>query len=263
MGPPVGPPPPGKKSKAPLIAILAVLALLLIGGGIAFALTSGDDGDDEASERTTTTVDDDDETTTTTERETTTTTEEESTTTTTTDDGGGGALGDDAVAAATDILALPSGTPYSGTNSSLTDDSSALIMSVPEEWAETRTTPTEFGATISAAPQLQPFFDGFTVPGVIFAGTSDRNDEDLNDILAELGPGGCTDEGTGTYSDPVYDGVFQLLSNCGGTSTGIVTVAARDAEGTETAMLLVQLVTDADLDALQTVLGSFNITGDV
>jgi hypothetical protein len=256
-GPP-GPPPPTKKSKAPLV-IIGVLALLVI-GGIAAALLLGGDDDEEAGPVRTTTTSEADETTTTTEEETTTTTEEE-TTTTTQGGGGGGALGNDPVAASQGIMGLPAGTPYSGTNTELTDESSALTMSVPEEWSDTNPASTSFGATISAAPQLQPFFDGFDVPGVIFAATADRGGEDLNAILAELGPSGCTDEGTGDYADPVYTGVFQVLSNCGGTSTGIVTVAARNGDGSETAMLLVQLVSDADLAALQTVLNTFNVTG--
>lgn len=259
MGPPPGgPPPPKKKSKAPL-AILGVVALLAVGGAAAAVTLGGGDDDEDDPPRTTTTTEEEDETTTTTEEETTTTTEEE--TTTTTAGGGGGALGDDPVEAAGSIMRLPGGTPYSGTTTSLTDETDALSMSVPEEWGDSNPATTSFGATISAAPELQPFFDGFEVPGVIFAATADRGGEDLNDILAELGPGGCTDEGTGDYSDPVYTGVFQILSSCGGTSTGIVTVAARNAAGDETTMLLIQLVTDADLDALQTVLNSFVVTG--
>ena len=83
----------------------------------------------------------------------------------------------------------------------------------------------------------------------------------LDDTLAVFAPveGECTDAGIEDYDDGVYAGRFQTFTDCGGTSTVYITVAAVPSDGSFTAVVAVAAVSDADLVALDQVLATFNV----
>ena len=80
--------------------------------------------------------------------------------------------------------------------------------------------------------------------------------------LADLAPaeGECTDEGIQDYDDGIYTGLFQMFTDCDGTTAGYVTVAAVPADNSFTAVVAMQLVSDADLEVLDQVLATFTVT---
>ena len=71
----------------------------------------------------------------------------------------------------------------------------------------------------------------------------------------------CTYEGRFDYEDPLYTGVYDVYSNCGGTTSKIVVVAAEPATQDYSVLVQVQVVTDADLDALDHILNTFVVLG--
>ena len=72
----------------------------------------------------------------------------------------------------------------------------------------------------------------------------------------------CTDGGQYEYQDAAFLGTYQLWTNCGGTDTLFVVLGASTVDGSEqVAVLTAQIVTDADLDALDQAFATFNITG--
>jgi serine protease Do len=167
-------------------------------------------------------------------------------------------LGDDVDGEATDA--------YEYTQ--VTDDDGVLVMQVPTAWADVEGAEWEedgrvIGYSIAAAPDLDDFYETWDTPGVFFGASEVLWDEteygdllDMNDF-SEF----CTYDGRYDYEDAVYIGEYELWIDCDGTSTSLVILEAYPA-GSEFAVLVqVQVVTDADLDALDTILATFDTTG--
>ena len=160
-------------------------------------------------------------------------------------------VGDDAAAA-----------PAEYEYESVTDDLGAILVDVPTAWTDRDTVPgaLEDGTEvpyIAASPDLAGFLDGWTAPGLLFAKLPATSDVDAS--LAEYGfAGECTDGGITDYSDSVFTGKYQVWSDCAGTTTDIVTLVALPADGSYTAVIMAQILTDADLAALDQAFGTFN-----
>ena len=84
----------------------------------------------------------------------------------------------------------------------------------------------------------------------------------LDETLAAFAPpeGACTAGSIEDYSDGVYTGRFQSFTDCGGTSSMVVTVAAVPDDNSFTAVVAMQVVSDTDLDVLDQVIASFSVT---
>lgn len=144
----------------------------------------------------------------------------------------------------------------------VTDDLGQITVSVPTAWTARDTAPivADDGsqqAYIAASTDLAGFIDGFTAPGLVFAKLPAT--ADLDAALAQYGfAGGCTDGGVTDYADPVFTGKYQVWQDCGGTANDVVTLVAAPADGSYLAVIQAQIVTDADLDALQRAFDTFN-----
>jgi hypothetical protein len=68
----------------------------------------------------------------------------------------------------------------------------------------------------------------------------------------------CTDGGTTDYSDAVFTGKYQVWLDCAGTTADVVTLVALPEDGSYTAVIQAQIVSDADLDALDHAFATFN-----
>ena len=71
-------------------------------------------------------------------------------------------------------------------------------------------------------------------------------------------PAACTDGGITDYADPVFTGKYQVWQDCGGTANDVVTLVAVPADDSYLAVIQAQIVTDADLEALQKAFDTFN-----
>jgi hypothetical protein len=171
---------------------------------------------------------------------------------------GDGDLGDDPVAVI-QSLGLPDGAEYSGDTQEITDDSGTLKMTVPVEWVDVDGSASEDGTfNLDATPDIDLFQAGFTVPGALFAATG--NAIDLQELLTNFTPGACTVIGQGAYTDGVYTGSFQVATDCGGTSTAVLVVAADADDGTHTALVQIGVTSVQDIDPLNQVLQTFLAT---
>jgi serine protease Do len=145
---------------------------------------------------------------------------------------------------------------------SVTDDLGAILVDVPTAWTDRDTAPGTLDdgtqvPYIAASPDLSGFLDGWTAPGLLFAKLPATTDIDAS--LAEYGfAGDCTDGGITDYSDPVFTGKYQVWSDCAGTTTDVVTLVALPADGSYTAVIMAQILTDADLGALDQAFRTFN-----
>ena len=79
---------------------------------------------------------------------------------------------------------------------------------------------------------------------------------------AKLAPaeGECTAAAIQDYSDELYTGRFQEFTDCGDTGAVLVTVAAVPPDNSFTAVVVMQLVSDADLEVLDQVIATFTVT---
>ncbi|MCZ7535165.1 MAG: S1C family serine protease [Acidimicrobiia bacterium] len=158
---------------------------------------------------------------------------------------------------------LPTGSSY-GRYMPVSDDSGALRVEVPAEWSDVQGTPlvlddgTELPQII-ASTDLAAYAASYDVPGMEFAATV-GGDFTTTDMLDAIGPAGeCTSAGRQDYDDGAYVGEMEFWEGCGGTGTQVVTIAAGPAGGEFMALLFVQIVSDADIDALDQIIQTFQV----
>jgi serine protease Do len=152
--------------------------------------------------------------------------------------------------------------PAEYTYESLTDDLGRITVDVPATWADHDTAPATLDdgsevPYIAAATRLDGFRNGWDEPGLLFAAMPANTDVD--GLLVEYGfADDCTDGGTSDYSDAVFTGKYQVWLDCDGTATDVVTLVANPADGSHTALIQAQILTDADLEALDRAFATFN-----
>lgn len=144
------------------------------------------------------------------------------------------------------------------------DDSGTLSVEVPTAWADRNGSPWSrdgetVGWAVSAAPNRDDFLNTWTTPGVFFAASTELaanfNEVTLLDTFDFSG--GCDYEGRFDYSDPLYTGVYDLYSDCGGEGVVEIVLTAVPENRNFVILVVIQVVTDADLDALDNILNTF------
>jgi hypothetical protein len=147
----------------------------------------------------------------------------------------------------------------------LTDDTGVLTVDAPVEWDDIDTAPFTLddgseSPMIMASPSLEEFNASYLTPGLFF--TVFAPQESLDETLADFAPGAgeCTDAGIEDYDDSVYTGRYQTFTDCSDSSTVYVTVAAGPPDNSFTVVVVMQLVSDADLAVLDQVFATFNVT---
>ena len=165
------------------------------------------------------------------------------------------------------------GTGGSATYSSyvqVTDDSGALTMAIPAEWNDATgeawvVDDQVVGGTISAAGNLQAFYETWSEPGVFFGASrvlaQTMNEQNMLDHDANDFSGDCVYEGRSPYEDAVYKGVYDHYTNCGGVGTTLIVLSAVPENRGFLILLQVQVVSQADLEALDKILSSFEVIG--
>ena len=154
------------------------------------------------------------------------------------------------------------------------DDYGAIQVSVPAAWSEIDGSAWVdsgdiIGASITAAASLDNFNASYSEPGVFFGATDD---------IAELGgyiqlldvyrdwarEDDCTFEYREDYEDPAFEGAFDVFSNCLDSEGVLVILSAKPHSSTSPLVLvLVQIMSDADLDALDEILNTFDVIGSL
>jgi serine protease Do len=149
---------------------------------------------------------------------------------------------------------------------SIIDDTGKIVIEVPVEWSDIDPAPAYDDAGteipyILATTDQQAWRDTFDVPGVLFVKLAPT--DDLPATLLEYGDlsGSCTDLGLVDYADPVFTGQYQVWDACAGTATAVVVLAAVPSDNAYTALMLVQIVSESDLEALDRIFQTFNVIG--
>ena len=159
----------------------------------------------------------------------------------------------------------------------LTDSSGAIQVEVPADWAETdgsswETTWGDFSITapsISASANLDNYLNTWDESGVFFAASSDMGRTggymQLLEGVREWYNKDCKLDSADNYSDDLYEGRYELWKNCGPNKTYSIVLTARPKQHKTSFLILLEMriTKDADLKALDHILNSFIVAGDV
>lgn len=156
------------------------------------------------------------------------------------------------------------GAPYTSFQR-IVDDQGRIVVEAPAEWVDIDTTPflDDNGTawpSIRAAPDLNGLDNSFFTPGLWYLLFDNIPPTSMLSLFtAEFDA--CTPLGVTDYSDAVFTGVYEIYDACQGTDTAILVLAAEPADKSSTALILVQIVNDADLGAVDQIFNTFNTTG--
>ncbi len=146
----------------------------------------------------------------------------------------------------------------------ITDDTGLLTVSVPSAWSDIDGAGIELEGTTAPSVQASPDLDAYNgtwgTPGMFFIASASLADDDPNLLLDTLAAAQCTSTGREEYSDAVFSGLFEAFENCGETGAQVLNVVASPEDGAYAVVVSIQVVTDADLDAVDTILRTFNTT---
>ena len=234
---------------------LRLLAVLFGFGLIVAACGGGDDSasDDDRDQSDQSDADQSD--------DTTTTTEEEATTTTVAEDDRDEAIGDfgDTIEDDLDMESGAGGDTYAE-YMTVSDDTGFLTVDVPTEWSDVDGTAGLFGPDVTASTDVQQFFETYDVPGLEFQATDIQTNQTPDEVLDAVSQGQvaqCTPFERQDYSDPLYTGRYQEFDDCAGSETDFVWVAFEPFDQSFHGVVGVQILSPADVDALEHALDTF------
>ncbi len=155
----------------------------------------------------------------------------------------------------------------------VSDDSGQISVEIPVEWSDvdgTAFAPDEATSlpALRAAPDLAAFNANFSSAGMLLFASFDPADAaDPTATLAQFLEGigataACPTSSTNaeSYDDGLYTGAYSVLSDCDGTNAEAFGIVAVPADSSFAVFVLVQLVTDADFEALDRIIASFTVS---
>jgi serine protease Do len=154
----------------------------------------------------------------------------------------------------------------------VSDDYGAIQMNVPAEWADVDGSywtdeGDTIGAAISAAADLDSFYNTWNESGVFFGASDDLAKlggyVQLLDIRRDAYNQDCKLDGRYDYDDGYFRGKYDLFTNCAGQGTAFLVLSAVPVSDPQGMLILVemQITQDADFDALDEILRSFDVVG--
>nr|WP_281497516.1 S1C family serine protease [Ornithinimicrobium sp. F0845] len=145
----------------------------------------------------------------------------------------------------------------------IVDDSETIVIEVPTDWTDRQTGSWSVTGmpAIVAAPDIDAFNNTWYEPGVIYAQTSTT--DDLHELIDGMDFGAdCVDDGRSDYTDGLFTGYYNQYSDCDGSGNQIVVLAANPTDESFTALLVVQMINDSDVLALDQAFATFNYFTD-
>ena len=240
------------------LALTSIVVLLL---GLGLAACGG--GDDDAAPATTTTA----------APETTTTTavafDPGEGTDTTSAEGDQRAAIEDFMSSVQSDTGAASGEAY--TYTSISDDTGQLTVDAPAEWSDVDGAINENFTPpipdVRASTDLEAYNANYTVPGFQFTATASSTTGDPDAVMDEFAARtgqDCDSQGRQSYADPLYTGVSEIFTTCGGDPNAsfvwTVVEPIDTSDGDYVASVGVQILSDADIEALGHILDTFVVT---
>jgi serine protease Do len=144
----------------------------------------------------------------------------------------------------------------------VSDDTNSVGVEVPSEWTDRNGAPNpNFGESIFAAPDLTAFTETWDVPGVIVERSTDFTSADIDTVLDDWSDFDCADTSDRedfATADGVFTGRWEVSTQCGGTETAVLAIVVSPPDGNSVVRMFFQIVTDADLEAADRAIASFD-----
>lgn len=149
----------------------------------------------------------------------------------------------------------------------VSDSTKLLRVKVPQGWSTVDERPSPLGPAVTATTNLTGFGERWESPGLFFTATRRFGRTGTDELLSVLSlrRSECAgSEGVQEYSDNTYTGAFEILRDCGGTTTDYVVVAAAPNDGDDYLVgVTAQIVGDRDWAALDRAVQSFRVVGSI
>ncbi len=158
------------------------------------------------------------------------------------------------------------------------DDNSAIAVDVPNEWSqidgsiwENTWGSASFRAASVVATTNFDDYNNWAAPGVWFAASEDWGNIggyiQLLDGVKSWYQDDCDFDGRYDYGDddPIFEGGYDIWKDCGSAGSVNIVIGARPKDDPLAYLVLVQVqvLSDADLDALDTILRTFDRVGSL
>ena len=150
----------------------------------------------------------------------------------------------------------------------ITDDSGSIEVSVPDQWFDVDSgiwnyNGFEAGRFVTASSNLELWVSTWGTPGVFF-GASELLGMSPDEILDDSSfDDQCDFVGRFDYDDGLYVGSFDRYENCGAEGSDFYIIAAQPPDLSFLVYLQIVVVTEADLGALDEIVRSFVVVGEV
>ena len=142
------------------------------------------------------------------------------------------------------------------------DNSNQVAVEVPTAWVDRDGQPNpDFGESIYASPDIEGFLSTWDVPGVIVERSTSLGVADIDAVLDIWANLDCADRsGREDFqtADEYFTGKWEVFTQCGGTDTAVLTIAVVPPDGGAVVRMFFQIVTDADLEAADRAIASFD-----
>lgn len=148
----------------------------------------------------------------------------------------------------------------------ITDDSGLIELSVPVEWSDIEShgwisQGERIGPGLVAASDIPAWRAEWGTPGV-FIGASNLLGQTPDAALDESRwDSFCTYEGRDDYDDGLYTGRYDLYADCGADLSLFIVIAAEPPEGDFLIIVEIVVVTEADLEAADEIIRTFQVYG--
>lgn len=156
---------------------------------------------------------------------------------------------------------------YSGFTT-VTDNSESLKMEVPNEWTDINGNNWEFegeavGPGLNASADLQAYNDTWEEPGAFLgASVSLAQSYTVDQMLDAFDYSrDCEKEGRFDYADELYSGKYDFWKNCGPENTSFVILSTMPDDQSYITMIQILIKSEADLEAMERILTTFEVTG--
>ena len=158
---------------------------------------------------------------------------------------------------------------YSG-YTPITDNEEKIVVQVPVEWSDIETGPWTYknknvGVFLAASGNLADFYSLRAQSGVLIGVSSSLAHTYSKDGLLGLEKQDisrkCLYKGRFDYQNQFYSGQYDQFTNCANTP-GLFVFTAASADKKSLILIRIIVVSDADLEAVDRIINSFQVLGD-
>ena len=162
--------------------------------------------------------------------------------------------------------------PSTGGYVTVQDDEGAIQVDIPADWVQVDGSVwldgnATLGASITASADLDAFNVGYYQPGLFYAASNEiaklGGYVQLLDVYRDIYGQDCEFIGRYDYKDSAFEGKYDLFSKCLGEKNTLFVLSSRLINNPSSMLivLVVNMVTDADLDTLDQILATFDVVG--